>query len=124
MDWRDEYEAAVIERNRLIMALTAAEARAKAETARANELEAALLMDYDELSSLIEALHKRVIELEARLAEQEWRPVTEDDWTFDGHQMIEVRETRIWEWNGEVWQILPQAVNDWRPLPPPPTATE
>ena len=48
------------------MALTAAEARAKAETARANELEAALLMDYDELSSLIEALYKRVVELEAQ----------------------------------------------------------
>lgn len=40
MDWRDEYDAAIAERNRLIMALTAAEKRAEAAEKRVAELEA------------------------------------------------------------------------------------
>lgn len=39
MDWRDEYDAAIAERNRLIMALTAAEKRAEAAEKRVAELE-------------------------------------------------------------------------------------
>ena len=55
INWRQEYEAAVIERNGLIMALTAAEERESAVVARA------------------EAAERRVAELEARLAEMEAR---------------------------------------------------
>ena len=112
------------------------QARAEAETARANELEAALLMDYDELSSLIEALYKRVVELEARLAEQEWRPVTDDMesgrylvFNWDEPQLREVMElvyndiTRQWYSPGGYDDIMP-APTHCRPLPPPPAATE
>jgi len=53
INWRQEYEAAVIERNGLIMALTAAEERESAVVARA------------------EAAEQRVAELEAQLAERD-----------------------------------------------------
>ena len=79
-----------------------------------------------------EAAERRVAELEARLAEQEWRPVTGD--MAAGHylvfnenepQLSEVMELvyndilRQWYIPNGYDDIMP-APTHWRPLPPPP----
>ena len=112
INWRQEYEAAVIERNGLIMALMAAEKRESAALSRAEaaeqrvaELEAQRddyhmkwvdvgfelgqfaddliavlklqLTDNDDEATTLATIVTRVTELEAQLAAQAWRPVTE-----------------------------------------------
>ena len=78
-------------------------------------------------------LARRVAELEARLAD-EWRPVTEKPeksghylaYDADGEQFLfaGVGPYRVARWDGK-WNSDLNGLNDcWRPLPPPPTATE
>ena len=120
INWRQEYEAAVIERDGLIMALTAAEERESAVVARA------------------EAAERRVAELEARLVD-EWRPVTGDDLpddhdealvtveNEDGYRFVDMAEFTVggtwWQRVDTGWREL-KRVTHWRQLPPPPAATE
>ena len=116
INWRQEYEAAVIERNGLIMALMAAEKRESAALSRA------------------EAAEQRVAELEAQLAAQAWRPVTEppieDGWydvyAPDFKDYGEFQDTARWE--RSEWFVYGEPISPthWaklRPAPtPPPTA--
>ena len=74
INWRQEYEAAVIERNGLIMALMAAEARAKAAEVIASAPDKVI----DNMTTVISeriAAEARIAELEARLAGEAWRSV-------------------------------------------------
>jgi hypothetical protein len=81
-----------------------------------------------------EAAERRVAELEARLAGEAWRPVTEKPeksghylaYDADGEQFLfaGVCPYRVARWDGK-WNSGLNGLNDyWRPLPPPPTATE
>lgn len=81
----------------------------------------------------------RVKELEARLVDQEWRPVTGDDLpedhdevlvtveNDDGYRFVDMAEFTVggnwWQRIDEGWREL-KRVTHWRPLPPPPAATE
>ena len=76
---------------------------------------------------------------QARLAEQEWRPVTGDDLpedhdealvtveNDDGYRFVDMAEFTVggvwWQRVEEGWREL-KRVTHWRPLPPPPAATE
>lgn len=84
------------------------------------------------LNARVEYLSVRVAELEARLAEQEWRPVTEppesgvwrgflydpDVHYMGGDYAIYSLEPGTWIHNH------PITPTHWRPLPPPPAATD
>ena len=111
MDWRDEYDSAIAERNRLIMALTAAEKRAEAAEKRVAELEAGLaegratMMTYPWMAKVdqaidgifgllmqaadeLEGLRGRLDALEATPVETAWRPVTGDDLPEDHDEAL------------------------------------
>ena len=93
---------------------------------------------YDASVKVNETLSKRVAELEARLAD-EWRPVTGDDLpddhdealvtveNEDGYRFVDMAEFTVggtwWQRVDTGWQEL-KCVTHWRPLPPPPAATE
>ena len=100
----------------------------------------------EELAAAIaraEAAEKRVQELEAQLAAQlapqAWRPVTGDDLpedhdealvtveNDDGYRFVDMAEFTVggvwWQRVDTGWQEL-KRVTHWRPLPPPPAATE
>ena len=83
-----------------------------------------------------EAAERRVAELEAA---NEWRPVTGDDLpedhdealvtveNEDGYRFVDMAEFTVggvwWQRVDTGWQEL-KRVTHWRPLPPPPAATE
>lgn len=80
------------------------------------------------------AAEARVTELEARLAEQAWRLVTEPPTTeemyltWDGYEIKALGYYTYWEDDSLTWRDeFDEPVADithWRPLPPPPAATE
>lgn len=89
----------------------------------------------------VHAAEKRVAELEARLADQEWRPVTGEEPALDknillltyypiGEPCIARREyhdgnNNAWRRSdGYLFSIDDLLMARWRPLPPPPAATE
>jgi len=95
-DWRDEFDRAIIDRNKAVR-------------------------DAIEWKARAEAAEKRVAELEAA---QAWRPVTEppediniEYWTYDRGDIDKM------EWTGEHWMMncTYWYPSHWRPLPPPPT---
>ncbi len=99
----------------------------------AEQLEFTVRVAQDWLSRA-EAAEARVAELEARLAGEAWRPVTEKPeksghylaYDADGEQFLfaGVCPYRVARWDGK-WNSGLNGLNDyWRPLPPPPTATE
>jgi hypothetical protein len=81
-----------------------------------------------------EAAERELAELEARLAD-EWRPVTEPPGKADWRSgFIVSTESEMvyyadeyskgaWLW-GDGWMKEIEGVTHWRPLPPPPAATE
>lgn len=79
------------------------------------------------------AAERRVAELEARLAD-EWQPVTEPPTTeemyltWDGYEIKALGYYTYWEDDSLTWRDeFDEPVADithWRPLPPPPAATE
>ena len=120
MDWRDEYEAAVIERNGLIMALTAAEARAEAaeNDSRAWEALAA------RAEAIVMVQQDKIAELEAQLAAQAWRPVTEKPTEAGYYQAVNdgLYEHCYYGPNG--WEDYYLTPTHWRPLTDPPLTGE
>lgn len=110
MDWRDEYDAAIAERNRLIMALTAAEKRAEAAERRVAELEA------------------RLESMKGRAVTKEWPRVGEmvqckDDGIHLGLSVIRViNDAGIEEWEWWFGAIPFGEIAHVGPLPP--AATE
>ena len=106
VNWRDEYEAAVIERNGLIMALMAAEKRESAAIARA------------------EAAERRVAELEAPAT---WRhPIADNPAKeLQDTAMCELIVIGEWDTEDDTWSVedlvwfsrYSPSVTHWRPLP-------
>jgi BMFP domain-containing protein YqiC len=80
-----------------------------------------------------EALRARVAELEAQLAAQQWRPVTEKPekpgwyvvYDSDGHVFYnaEIFPYRVARWTGKWDSAFNGLVDYWRPLPPAPQET-
>ncbi len=81
----------------------------------------------------IEALAARVADLEAQLAAQQWRPVTEKPenpgwysvYDSDGHVFYnaDISPYRVARWTGKWDSAFNGLVDYWRPLPPAPQET-
>ena len=91
---------------------------------------------YDDLLATIEerdAALARVAELEAQLAAQQWRPVTEKPekpgwysvYDSDGHVFYnaDIFPYRVARWTGKWDSAFNGLVDYWRPLPPAPQET-
>ena len=79
-----------------------------------------------------EVAERRVAEFEARLVELDWRPVTEKP-GHDGRYLIAINYygrpytlPALYDHTRGRWQSLNEEMTPthWRPLPPPPAATE
>jgi hypothetical protein len=106
INWRQECEAAVIERNRLIMALTAAEKRESAALSRA------------------EAAEKRVAELEAQRDAQEWRSGDEVPHEEGWYQTFNWGMYGHLYFSGGRWSKYPVPPKHWRSVGPPPSGDD
>jgi len=96
-------------------------------------------MEDQSISYLLNGWKERITELEAQLAAHAWRPVTGDDLpedhdealvtveNDDGYRFVDMAEFTVggvwWQRVDTGWQEL-KRVTHWRPLPPPPAATE
>jgi len=96
-------------------------------------------MEDQSISYLLNGWKERIAEMEAQLAAQAWRPVTGDDLpedhdealvtveNDDGYRFVDMAEFTVggvwWQRVDTGWQEL-KRVTHWRPLPPPPAATE
>ena len=108
--------------------------RAALARAEAAEAEAARLQyDLDRQLYRADALAARVAELEAQLAAQQWRPVTEEPekpgwyvvYDSDGHVFYnaDIFPYRVARWTGKWDSAFNGLVDYWRPLPPAPQET-
>ncbi len=96
-------------------------------------LRCGFVFDAEPVRDLYRAALARVAELEAQLAAQQWRPVTEKPekpgwyvvYDSDGHVFYnaEIFPYRVARWTGKWDSAFNGLVDYWRPLPPAPQET-
>jgi hypothetical protein len=137
MDWRDTYDAAIIERNLAIKNGQEWQTRAEAAendlrelrentllTLGVNPIDVADGMEDQSISYLLNGWKERITELEAQLAAHAWRPVTEKPSQAGYYQTVNdgIYEHCYYGPNG--WEDYYLTPTHWRPLTDPPLTGE